>query len=394
MLVVATTFPYYHQEYISNKLESGKKRRRVKQTSCFKRSCAVQKKKEAKKEHHEVLMMQVIVQYEDWGKRIEYLCLPLYALYASQPTAAEDDLCILRGDVLKREYGFETSVQILSISMSMKVEEWGCRQSHARLMQSEDGDYSIQLHLSDDLHKDIECIKVAFLEKEREKNVCPLYPKSAEIQNLCGSCELQSQEIHFGSFEKISKKKKNVAARSPEDVIQSGVSESLFSMSGTFVLCISNQKVDFRGVRSIRDVEENWPFISSMSLDSVVLRVYMIVLKGQIGKGIMFEDGCSYIINRVSWWCKCSLSYNDVCYSLTLSDIEWKKLFNSVFLLPPTSTALESKSVNLDISRRGGVVIRFIFEAGTVWNYKKENEVVYDSNRLLNVLHHMLCGKL
>jgi hypothetical protein len=409
MQVIITSFPFYAREYISNRYNKNKKKRRCKQ-SVGNSSSGIALDIEKGQCHQmfmsHLLAIQILIKYKDSGIRLEYLCMPMFEEFKDTFIGNELEPTIFVG-VLESQNNFCGIIHFPKKSIGIKKENEKMNETKMIIVyNTTQNEYQCYMDVCETNIENIEYIRINMHINENEKVLCPLAPKNVDIQNLCGSCALKESEISFECFKKVSRiKHKRVQKTSGVLCTENdtrkemcsfnvrGISESVLSTSGTFVLCLNNQKVDFRGVRTILDVENDWFYVSGIPISEVYIHVYMIVLKGQIGKALYFDDGCRYLIDCIQEWCTCNLSFDDVCYSLMLSNIQWEKVFGSIFILPITKTVRESKNVNLDISRRGGVVIRFIFDNDTLWDYRKECDVVFDANRILNVIYHYLDGK-
>lgn len=251
-------------------------------------------------------------------------------------------------------------------------------------------------------------------EPKMHERLAPHYPSPVSIQNLCGFCVLP-YEITFKSFYPVSKKNKRQLCEAEEDEEEAKLSigkcESLCTISGTFKLCASRVRIDFRGVRSLSLMEDDWEMISAVALENVDVFVYMIVLRGNIGKALFFgqetlftekEQGCylhdykgvgCFLGNGICRWCTCVVHADDVCEVLNVSKVNWEMfstLYPEVHISDITKSA---ETLSMNISRKGGTIIRVTFSCGTRWNILCENQVVCDCNRLLNIFHTVALGK-
>jgi len=284
----------------------------------------------------------------------------------------------------------------------------------------------------------IDKILIVQYEPKYQEKYAPHQGSSVSIQNLCGFCNLP-YEITFRSFYPVSKKSKRTMAAileesrpfmhfnlnrsdddeeepiihgiKPEDNV--GRCESLVMLSGTFKLCSNRTRIDFRGVRSVSLLRDDFKTISGIPLEQVPMYVYMVVLKGNMGKSLflgqsgasLFEkhgvvdmthggpDDC-YLANRIGCWCKRSIHIEDVCEVLRIECIDWKIFQCMNPAVDISEMTKNADSVNINISRRGGAIIRLTFPKLTPWNSLCEHQVVSDCNKLLNVLHDLSYGKL
>jgi hypothetical protein len=205
-----------------------------------------------------------------------------------------------------------------------------------------------------------------------KKNVC--------IQNACGSCTTPYQ-LNLSCFKYLSKKKKKFSA-----------CESLSTVTATFVLCSNRCRVDFRGVRSIEAMSRDWKLVSGLDISEVSTSIYLLVMKGCIGRSLMLTSETCFLANATATWCTSSLHFDDLCDILELRDINWDKIFAGPF--DSASDATKRAKTQVNISRRGGAVIRMVFPKDTPWDISNEQNVLSDCDRLFDLLNDILAGKV
>jgi len=137
----------------------------------------------------------------------------------------------------------------------------------------------------------------------------------------------------------------------------------------------------------------DWKLVTGLDIVDVSTTLYLLVLKGCVGKAVAFHDrthGC-YLIQQTARWCTGLLHFGDICDVIELDNIQWEKM---PCIAPQTicATTLKAK-INVHISRKGGTVIRLVFSPPTPWDIAIEQDVISDCNFLLNTLGHILNGK-
>jgi len=210
--------------------------------------------------------------------------------------------------------------------------------------------------------------------------ILPHPKKNFRIQNACGSCTTPYQ-LNLSCFKHLSKKKKKFSA-----------CESLSTVTATFVLCLNRCRVDFRGVRSIEAMSHDWKLVSGLDISEVSTSIYLLVMKGCIGRSLMLTSETCFLANATASWCTPSLHFDDLCDILELGDIDWDKIFARP--LNSASDATKKAKTQVIISRRGGVVIRMVFPKDTPWDISSERDVLSDCDRLLDLLDEILAGKV
>jgi hypothetical protein len=134
----------------------------------------------------------------------------------------------------------------------------------------------------------------------------------------------------------------------------------------------------------------DWKLVSGLNIEDVSTTIYMLVLKGCLGKAILLSNIHCYLASKSSQWCKGTLHCGDVCDVIELFDIQWNKIPQCGE--PISEITLKSK-VNVHISRRGSVVIRLVFSSDTAWSLVLEQNVMKDCNVLFTTLEKILMGK-
>ena len=170
-------------------------------------------------------------------------------------------------------------------------------------------------------------------------------------------------------------------------------------------------QVDFRGVRSVAAMLEDWALLIPHQAPARV-QLYMMVLKASLGVPVVILDrgtalppqlgarslaiakegvnaGLCFLATRMRPWCEECGYRSDVCMAVQLVGVRWRALFPEAEL----SLALRAvRNTSVDVSRRGSVMMRLVFPKHTNWSVEEEAAVVRDCNRLLKVLRDALSG--
>jgi len=378
VLLFACSYPYYASSHtpIFNTGNPNLKHKRKRQ------------KFDLLSQNNNLLLVMKVAYVESELVRVECLCLPLRfsmdSYYMSE---------------LSRESFFEGHAWFL-FGAKMRVALWNqdrckieCFCSAAidegtvfdeAFVRSHVDDIECVLYMSD-VQARVASVKLSCMEARTHERLAPHRPAAAEIHNLCGFCRLP-YDITFESFEKIQAKKQWKRNRKV-------TSDYVLSTNGNFVLCGTNNQVDFRGGRSIALIEKDWKFISGLHMKDVQTFVYMMVMKGNIGKGLILDSHDNFLSSRIKAWSTCIFHYEEVCDVLEIAHLKWSVLKEIYPSLTFSATIQACKSVNMFVSRKGGTIIRVTFGKSEAWDLCKEYAVLNDSNMLLNVLHRELLGK-
>ena len=228
-------------------------------------------------------------------------------------------------------------------------------------------------------------IKVSFHSSKMESSFFPHTAMPISVQNMCGSC-VAPYQLNLACFQHLSKTKHLKRSFS--------ACESLSTVTGNFVLCSNRSRVDFRGVRSMASMAPDWKLVSGLELENVATTIYMLVLKGCLGKSVLLDDvDKCYLAHKTSSWCTGTLHFGDVCDVIELFDIQWGRIPASDKSQTVSEISLKSK-VNIHISRRGSAVIRLVFPRDTSWSIAMEQDVLRDCNLIFNTLVEILKGKV
>lgn len=312
------------------------------------------------------VLMQLSILSQSSGIRLEFLELPL----ALRPHVNR------MIDLLLTPPLFSSPIPLFFNKIKLTVKKWNCDYCWIEHCEKE-----IKLYLSDE--DEAAQIKVSFYPPHMQPMFIPHEQTSVRVQNMCGSC-VTPYQLNLSCFQHISKTK--VLKRS------FSACESLSTVTGNFVLCSNRSKVDFRGVRSVASMASDWKIISGLRIEDVSTTIYMIVLKGCLGKALFFDTSCCcYLANQTAEWCTGILHFGDVCDVIELRDIRWNKMPSKTSQVISQST-LQAKS-SIHISRRGGTVIRFVFSPPITWSDGLEKEVISDCDLLTSTLGDILKGK-
>ena len=321
------------------------------------------------REYHHEIIMQLSILTPLVGVRLEFLQMKLPFMPS---TKYMSDLCLTPP-------GFSSPLPFfLDKAIHLTVRGWGCENCY---MKNDDCEFG--LFMPDETA--VSEIKVAFHVLKMSGTFVP-HEKTREVsvQNMCGSC-IAPYQLDLSSLQYISKTKKMFSS-----------CESFSTVTGNFVLCSNKFRVDFRGVRSISAMRSDWKLITGLNIDDVSTTLYLLVLKGCVGKAVAFHDrsshDCCYLIQQTAQWCTGLLHFGDICDVIELDNIQWAKM---PCLTSKTicDTTLKAK-INVHISRKGGTVIRLVFSPPTSWDASIEQDVISDCNFLLDTLSHILNGKV
>ena len=230
---------------------------------------------------------------------------------------------------------------------------------------------------------------------EDHTRIAPHPQSEFRVENCCGACT-SLFDLDFGHMKKLATaKRKGVTG------------DQIATLGGTFTLCAERYQVNFRGVRSMRDMESSWALISGRKKEEEEeeshVGIYLAVLKAQLGFSILLTAGldhgakldpdCAtetcYIANKMRLFCSQTEAHSEVCDTIALKGIRWCSLLRKEEVAPQL---LVSKS-SLYLSKRGGVMLRLIFPKGTPWSLAAEESVLSTANLLLDVLRMALRGK-
>jgi hypothetical protein len=244
--------------------------------------------------------------------------------------------------------------------------------------------------------------------RSHSQDMTPHAPHDFRIENACGAClvdtPLELWRLRPFMVRQPARKKRNTSSSSTSG-------ELIATLSGTFAPCANGLQVDFRGVRSVAAMLEDWSLLIPAQVPSRV-QLYMMVLKANLGVPVVILDqglalppgltgrslviaqegvraGLCFLATRMRPWCDDCGYRSDVCMAVQLVGVRWQALFPEEEL----SRALCSvRTTSVDVSRRGSVMMRLVFPKHTAWGVDEEASVVRDCNRLLRVLRAALSG--
>jgi hypothetical protein len=219
----------------------------------------------------------------------------------------------------------------------------------------------------------------------------PHPPHDFRIENTCGTCMLE-EPIHRAWLRPF--------------IVDSRHTPLITSVAGTFAPCVKrDMQVNYHGVRSVASMLQTWALLSKQPIAQT--HVYMLVLSANLGKPVMLVDegtlppglcgdglqlakegrGICFLAERMAPCYRKFSQQLDVCLALELHGFAWAELF------PEAQEPLLRAQTTIQISRRGGVMLRLVFPRNTVWTVETEATVVRDCNRLLACMRVLLAGR-
>ena len=246
------------------------------------------------------------------------------------------------------------------------------------------------------------------------RNQLPHPPQAFQIENTCGAFhtdEPLAQQLCFA----------NTRRRRPA-IAHGG--DLITMLSGTLVPCLNRCQVDFRGVRSLAALREDWGLLTQTPATTTTTKItaYMMMLTACTGAHALVVDygmrppptttagmseasarvaadghGKCYLAERMAPWYTQFAQHVDVCQAVELRDLKWPALLRETPIhdddpeMPIAPPLLVARS-NAHISRRGGVMLRLVFPKDTPWDERVEHAVLRDCNRALLVLRRALQG--
>jgi hypothetical protein len=255
--------------------------------------------------------------------------------------------------------------------------------------------------------------------RSHSQDMTPHAAHDFRIENACGAClvdtplELWRLRPFMVRAPPSARARRIMLTRhaEAEEASPSSTGELIATLSGTFAPCANGMQVDFRGVRSVAAMLEDWGLLIPEQAPSRV-QLYMMVLKANLGVPVVILDqgmalppglagrslsiaqegvraGLCFLATRMRPWCDECGYRSDVCMAVQLIGVRWRALFPEAEL----SHALrEVRTSSVDVSRRGSVMMRLVFPKHTGWSVDEEASVVRDCNRLLRVLRAALSG--
>ena len=243
------------------------------------------------------------------------------------------------------------------------------------------------------------------------QDMTPHAPHDFRIENACGACLVEAPLELWRLRPFMVRAPPRGGRRRPPPSASSSSGELIATLSGTFAPCANGMQVDFRGVRSVAAMLEDWRLLIPEQAPARV-QLYMMVLKANLGVPVVILDqgtalppglgprslaiaqegvraGLCFLATRMRPWCDECGYRSDVCMAVQLIGVRWRALFPEAEL----SRALcDVRTTSVDVSRRGSVMMRLVFPKHTAWGVEEEARVVRDCNRLLRVLRAALSG--
>ena len=237
------------------------------------------------------------------------------------------------------------------------------------------------------------------------QDMTPHAPHDFRIENACGACLVEAPLELWRLRPFMVRAHPRGRWRAQE------AGELIATLSGTFAPCANGMQVDFRGVRSVAAMLEDWGLLIPEQAPARV-QLYMMVLKANLGVPVVILDqgralppglgarslaiaqegvraGLCFLATRMRPWCDECGYRSDVCMAVQLIGVRWRALFPEAEL---SSALREVRTTSVDVSRRGSVMMRLVFPKHTAWGVDEEARVVRDCNRLLRVLRAALSG--
>jgi hypothetical protein len=240
-----------------------------------------------------------------------------------------------------------------------------------------------------------------------------------KIQNACGSWEMPtprnlrsmskpltaSSAMHRQMLaaccreEQLTKKKEKVPKKRAREMPNNRIQQdSVHALSGTFVVSENKHKVDFRGVRSFKLMLEDWLMLlgnnsrKRMIQAGISCSIYMVLLKANMGYTLQLTTHQSYVILNMYGVCSAAevrKREGQVCDVVELRDINW-----DYYLWADGDHSMVKLGVTtLEISRKGGTVMRIVFSKGTLWDEMAEAEVLASAGMLWTGIRRVLSGE-
>jgi hypothetical protein len=260
------------------------------------------------------------------------------------------------------------------------------------------------------------------LERPPQQEEAPHPAHAFRIENACGSCILSAMlELDAlrpfmvrtpANSDLFSRRYPNKTRRGGCQALagssSSATGDLITMLSGTFAICTNRMQVDYRGVRSVRAMVDDWTRLQQ-SEPPARINVYMVVLKASLGRPVVVlpsqqippgltgrsldimrvGQSLCYLSTRMVNWITYFHYREEVCVAVQLSGILWEKLFPDRL----AEALRHVKSTSVDVSRRGSVMMRLVFPNNTRWDADEEAAVLRDCNRFLKVMDDAMMGK-
>ena len=174
--------------------------------------------------------------------------------------------------------------------------------------------------------------------------------------------------------------------------------DAVHSIAGTFMVSKNKNKVDFRGVRSYKLLEEDFLLLlgntshKRMVDAGITCSIYMLLLRGNLGCSLDLKALKNYLLLRtMGGWGSAEVKKQEdlVCNVAIMERIKWD--------FPRWSgdhSMVEQGVASLEISRKGGTVMRIVFPKGTLWDANSEKEVLASCAAMMRGMREIMRGGL
>ena len=265
----------------------------------------------------------------------------------------------------------------------------------------------LQLHLVE-LETAVCEIKLVMYASTASARLAPNAPSEFTIQNACGSWDLpepidiKSTALPLTLSSAVLRRLAQPLKNKPKQPKQSKFltranQDSIHTISGTFVVSAHKHRVDFRGVRIFQRMLADWLqllgcwTLKRMQQENITCRIYMVLLKGNLGYSLALHEPLNYVMlwTRGGWGhCRVRLAdEHQVCDVLELINIEWTHA-----LWAGEHATVRKAETTLEISRKGGAVVRVVFPKNTPWDHASETDVRQSCNILWGAMRRVLSG--
>ena len=325
---------------------------------------------------------QLMVRMKTMGTRLEYMTLQ----------TTENVSAI----VLTRAEGWRKAGQ-------GRVVAW---KADAFFYEQSEGE--LELHLADD-EQDVDELCIMIYSMSRRERILPNPASPFKIQNACGAWTYpgaRNWEYIVRPLTASVALRRQLAppppkkSKKPHHHHNAGQQqyECIHALSATFVMTKSYHRMDFKGARSFRRMQDDWlSLLGNVSpayllTENISCSVYMLLLRADLGYTLLLSHP-NYLLLRVFHGCEnpqLRLDEYHVCDVLELAGIRWDYSLWQMGAMDHSFVRLGTTT--LEISRKGGVVMRMIFPKNTVWSQEAETSVLDSCYALWCGLRYALAG--
>ena len=320
--------------------------------------------------------------------------------------------------------GLEGGIGIEDFGLEMHSPSWKCRKASVICFGSgafgvrwnaEAGELELEL-MEDEIM--VERVEIcSFCEGEKARQM-PNPPSRFQIQNACGAwnmgycLDLKSAMKPIMKTMSLNRKLGLTLTKQTKKKVMKALrmanlgclhQETVHSISCTFVLSPNLRQVDFRGVRRYSHMLEDWLRLLGNRNAKVLeeyettCSMYMVLLKSNLGYCVELNNDINYVyMQTIGGWEHARYggtvggSGAQVCDVLQLIDIQWDyALWSAAGYHHRT---VRKGTTTVEISRKGGVVMRVVFPKNTKWNEEAEKELLESCDLLWTGLRKVLSG--